>query len=931
MGTPLAFGSVEVWATELMKAGILSFAMLRILARRADGRRAVSRRALATAGLLTPILGLIALITLQALPLPSAVIGVVAPSTDALYRESVPGYPGATDWSGVEGMLVSDTTHPALSVAGEGASAPGPHLWRTISLVPGATWERLSLLLAYLLLFYSVRSFASEEPRRMRLLLTVTVTGFVIAAFALIQKLTWNGRIFWVREPRQGGIPFGPFVNPNHFAGYMELVLPVALGLLLVVWRHRSLQPVPMDRPAEAPSSGVVRFPRLEEGRQALFAGWGEAAASKTALVACALLVTVVAIVASGSRGGLMATCITIVLFAGTLVPGEMRRRALLVVMLSTAAVAAAAILASWGVGPLGGTISELAQSGAEPSYATRWINWQAMLPLIRDHLFLGTGLGTFQQAYAGYYPPGVVGVWYQAHNDYLQILIEVGLAGGLLVAVALWRYGRRIVLPALGPGGERGVRVGLIMALLSIALHSVVDFNLQVPSNGFLVVVLAAVLAASVPERRPSPQGLEAGPAAAQSAPARRAAAAALLVLLVWCIHGSARRFFGDREYESGLTALDARQFDLARHRLASAAGWDPGRTEILRKLGDTLSEQAEGLVPGGSGESERRGFLLGGLAAYLGALDAGPTESWSWSGVSSVYSELALSAMPSRAIRLSDLLRGERPALADQGLPPLARRARAVALAACDRAIALEPNNFDYHDERAALLREEGRTEESREETRIAARLLPNSSRHAWGPAASWSEDHARAVEQGMSEAVTMNALAPTHWVWWCLGDVRLQRGDGAGALEAFEKSIAAAPDASTARNTRYYQGEAEWLLQRREAALASFADAAKEPGVEGASRLRMGEALTELGRYEDALEQLRLAATLRPQDPRVRLAIAQAAEAAGKRDLALSSLETAVRLAPADPEPARRLARLRESDPIAAPAAAANADGR
>jgi predicted branched-subunit amino acid permease len=53
--------------------------------------------------------------------------------------------------------------------------------------------------------------------------------GFLVTIFGILQQLTFNGKLYWFREMRYGGIPFGPYVNRNHFAGFVELVFPVAL------------------------------------------------------------------------------------------------------------------------------------------------------------------------------------------------------------------------------------------------------------------------------------------------------------------------------------------------------------------------------------------------------------------------------------------------------------------------------------------------------------------------------------------------------------------------------------------------------------------------------------------------------------------------------------------------------------------------------
>src|SRR5207249_427044 len=165
--------------------------------------------------------------------------------------------------------------------------------------------------------------------------------------------------------------PFGPFIDRDHFTGYMELVLPVTVGLLLLVWRQRVAPPseVSLHMPQEA---GLIVFPRTESRRSDYLAGWGDAALSKTVVTLCAMVVAVLAIIASGSRGGLIATALTFALFAGALVPERMRRRVALAGGLVAVLLISVVVLAPFGIGPLSPAFTRLLDVGAEASFAGR-------------------------------------------------------------------------------------------------------------------------------------------------------------------------------------------------------------------------------------------------------------------------------------------------------------------------------------------------------------------------------------------------------------------------------------------------------------------------------------------------------------------------------------------------------------------------------
>src|SRR5258708_3109031 len=92
----------------------------------------------------------------------------------------------------------------------------------------------LQLLLTYaILLFLATQLFRTADDWR-GFVWFIMFLGFLVAIFGILQHLTFNGKLYWFREMRFGGIPFGPYVNRNHFAGFAELVIPTALVPLVL-------------------------------------------------------------------------------------------------------------------------------------------------------------------------------------------------------------------------------------------------------------------------------------------------------------------------------------------------------------------------------------------------------------------------------------------------------------------------------------------------------------------------------------------------------------------------------------------------------------------------------------------------------------------------------------------------------------------------
>src|SRR6266851_5241333 len=103
--------------------------------------------------------------------------------------------------------------------------------------------ELLLLLADLMVLFLAVQAFRTLEDWRGFVWFGMGF-GFLVSLFAILQHLTSNGKLYWFREIRSGGMPFGPYVNRNHFAGFAELVLPLALVPLVLGRVRRERRPV---------------------------------------------------------------------------------------------------------------------------------------------------------------------------------------------------------------------------------------------------------------------------------------------------------------------------------------------------------------------------------------------------------------------------------------------------------------------------------------------------------------------------------------------------------------------------------------------------------------------------------------------------------------------------------------------------------------
>lgn len=308
------------------------------------------------------------------------------------------------------------------------------------------------------------------------LTLALVGLGAAEALFGLVQALGGIDAIGTYQRNLEE-IATGTFINRNHFAGLLNMSLALALGLL---WYGLSRRRTRRSAPSETRA-------------------W-----SWLIVLACAFIG--LAIVLSQSRGGTISLVLTVAFFAGLLALDRRRGgqgRALPWILLMTVLGLGLAV----GLDALLARFSQLEErQGRVQVYADT-------LELLADHSLAGVGPGMYRWAFRPYQTDQTQIRYDHAHNDYLQAAAEWGLPVALLLwGFVFWRFYRacRFFLVGSDPW-RRGLALGCAGAILSILLHSLVDFNLQIPAN-LLVFGLVLGLAWSAELHSPAPAGENGG-----------------------------------------------------------------------------------------------------------------------------------------------------------------------------------------------------------------------------------------------------------------------------------------------------------------------------------------------------------------------------------------------------------------------------------
>jgi O-antigen ligase len=296
------------------------------------------------------------------------------------------------------------------------------------------------------------------------LALVFSIYGATLAAFGLLQGISPNGKLYWIREPRMGGWIYGPYVNHNHYAGLMEMLVPIPL---------------------------VLSLTRLASSRARA------AAAAAAAVMAGTIFL-------SGSRGGMLAITTELVILAVLLIRQKRSLRTAVGVGVFLAMVLG--MLVWIGGDALSRRIATVSSEHSELAGDLRsYINRDGLRMFLKRPV-LGWGLGTFPVVYPEFRTFYTNFFVNQAHNDYLQLLVEMGVVGFatmLWFLITLYRRAARKI--GNWPGEMSGaVTLACLLGLTGILVHSMVDFNLQIPANAALFYVLCTV-AASEPFAQPA------------------------------------------------------------------------------------------------------------------------------------------------------------------------------------------------------------------------------------------------------------------------------------------------------------------------------------------------------------------------------------------------------------------------------------------
>ncbi|HEY6293727.1 MAG TPA: O-antigen ligase family protein [Terriglobia bacterium] len=355
--------------------------------------------------------------------------------------------------------------------------------WLTVSIYPHATLLLWVRFLAYLAAFILAINLFDSRSRSSLLVRTLMGIGLLEAVYGSVEYLTGWEQIFTYNKQYYTGMATGTYINHNHFAGALELTLPFLAGSVFYYFRlWQENRRKAFSRPAQA----------------------GAPAGFQAIVYIFLLIVMLVALVLSQSRGGILGALVSL-LFIALLAQLRVRRKSWLLGLLVFTLVAVGYGL--WiGLGDVLQRFQTLSHGTQDYDIATRLAFSRDALGMIRDYPWTGSGLGTFVVAFRHYQANFTTLFIEHPHNDYVEFAAEAGVVGAALLFLPIAYLLIKMIATFLSdPRRYRpSVLLGCVGSVLAILVHSVMDFNLQIPANALiLAVVLGIGYKAACVERR--------------------------------------------------------------------------------------------------------------------------------------------------------------------------------------------------------------------------------------------------------------------------------------------------------------------------------------------------------------------------------------------------------------------------------------------
>ncbi len=434
---PLPLGSNRVWALSIMEIWVFSLCIIWLiqLVRNKVYFNSSFRQ---SSFIISIFLFFVLWVLLQATPLPAQIISFLSPETYQVYKNTY--------------QLIDASYH-----------------YIPLSLSNYHTYVTFQETFTYFLMFCLTLLLVRNTRRLYLLASIIIISGIFQAVYGSVMTLSGLEYGFFQEKEFYRNVATGTFVNRNHLAGYLEMCLAIGIGLLISsLYKSKSIS---------THESYRRLISSILEGKLQLRIG---------------LALMVIALVLSHSRMGNSAffASLTIMSILYLIIVKKPSRNAF--VLFASLLIIDVFIVGAWfGIDKVSQRLENTSVSSEHRDEVVR-----DTIIMIKDYPLTGTGGGTYDISFLRYRDNDIYGFYDHAHNDYLEFFAEYGFIGMMFLSIivisslinaflALRRRKQRLY---------QGMAFSSAMGIIAILIHSLVDFNLQIPANASLFVVLLAL-----------------------------------------------------------------------------------------------------------------------------------------------------------------------------------------------------------------------------------------------------------------------------------------------------------------------------------------------------------------------------------------------------------------------------------------------------
>jgi O-antigen ligase len=445
---PLTFGAIHVWAYSLFEFGAMLIGTLGLAG--IFWNRSGIQWIYNPAYFWLTLFG--AFICFQMIPLQGEVHQILSPKTFDIYSNAVANY----------GNETSSSDFP-------------------ISLNPHKTRIELIKLIAYFGIFFYIVNHIRSRANINLVLYSIILAGLMESAYGMYAMFTDPPRVMWLEYPMVATRLTGSYLDPNHLAGFLEMALMIALGYSFTFGRSRTRKKHGSRRPWYKDLPGFMMRAQKYNKMSLIFYSMG---------------ILLVALFLTASRGGMLGFFVGL----GVFLAFSAQRLKLGGLLFVLAFIVSILFLYGSGIGKdkidwVTHRYELLLETGLSEN-AVRKNVYLTAIPIVEEFPLVGTGLGTFSDIYPKYQPQFIEQFLEHTHNDWLELVIETGFIGFLILVCGLVAYFYHFIRIWLKRDDSFpvGIGLGVMGATASISFHGLVDFNFHIPANAFLYVVILGI-----------------------------------------------------------------------------------------------------------------------------------------------------------------------------------------------------------------------------------------------------------------------------------------------------------------------------------------------------------------------------------------------------------------------------------------------------